>query len=769
MAYSRVVATGDGSTKQFAVNFALDYLKQSDVTCRVGGELADRAITFLSTNLIQVSGTAVPAGVKVVFTRTVAKDSLLVNYHNGDQLDEDNLMTAQKQAMMAVHEVIDGRFAPLSADWDFNGFRAVNVGAPIADTDAANKGYVIAQTASSVIAAQQSAADAATSKVATELARDLTIAKQQQAAANAVDAMNSQIAAAQARDQAVAAASSVSSSVIPTKAAAQLLNPTVSPEAVILAGLLAAGDGGGGLFKKVATQPTHTAKFQMANGTWYEFAENVLNVKAFGAVADFNSATGLGTDSSAAIQSALDLHMTTGKPVYVPAGTYKANNLTYVLAAGANGQREGCRIFGDGSERTKIYGTTGVTLKIEGGTGKYLIGCFVKGMTFSSFGRGAGYALILHRCVHTTVHDVYIVGHSQDGIYVPTLYGDADPQNDGAVHIVLDQVRINYCDNYGINCAVGTGVNENSFFTMRNVTVEQCGNATTTAGGGMYWRGQMLLMQHVGFVICNNRGLYIEGGAGLGQNIAGYNVTFENNLGKHLECWGISQMMFEGLQIYCSPAWQSSYGIYLNGTTSTIQNVHIRSCRVRCDQTAPFIAFHTQGANVVQCVVENVVFPVWNALANQYKYSGDWIVRPQIRPNVSARATAAQTVVTSDTGILFNTKDHDPANAYNAVSGQYTAPVTGQYLVSAGIALTAPAAGVTGFIKLFSTDTGTELARKSYKFVGGADESMDITRLVTLTEGQHVAVRAVCSANLPLLLGGNNQNNYLSIVLHQQG
>jgi hypothetical protein len=37
MAYSRVVAEGDGTTTQFAVNFALDYLLEtSDVTCRVG-------------------------------------------------------------------------------------------------------------------------------------------------------------------------------------------------------------------------------------------------------------------------------------------------------------------------------------------------------------------------------------------------------------------------------------------------------------------------------------------------------------------------------------------------------------------------------------------------------------------------------------------------------------------------------------------------------------------------------------------------------------
>lgn len=116
MAYSRVVAVGNGVTTQFTVNFALDYISEYDVTCRVGTEIdgsgqpAYRPITFLSTNLVQVSGAPAGNGVQIVFDRTVDKDDLVVDYNNGDQLDEDNLMTAQKQLMMVVHEVLDGKF-----------------------------------------------------------------------------------------------------------------------------------------------------------------------------------------------------------------------------------------------------------------------------------------------------------------------------------------------------------------------------------------------------------------------------------------------------------------------------------------------------------------------------------------------------------------------------------------------------------------------------------------------------------------------------------
>lgn len=147
MAYSRVVAIGDGSTTQFTVNFALDYLLESDVTCRVGdetdgsGDPLYRTITFLSTNLIQVGGTPAGTGVHVVFERTVDKESLRIDYHNGDELDEDNLMTAQKQAMMAVHEVLDGRLSVLTRDLDVGTFHVVNVADPVDAQDAATKNY----------------------------------------------------------------------------------------------------------------------------------------------------------------------------------------------------------------------------------------------------------------------------------------------------------------------------------------------------------------------------------------------------------------------------------------------------------------------------------------------------------------------------------------------------------------------------------------------------------------------------------------------------
>lgn len=56
----------------------------------------------------------------------------------------------------------------------------------------------------------------------------------------------------------------------PTKALAELFNPAVSPPYIRTSGGVAASDGQGGIFAKVAVEPTHDRKFQIANGTWYE-------------------------------------------------------------------------------------------------------------------------------------------------------------------------------------------------------------------------------------------------------------------------------------------------------------------------------------------------------------------------------------------------------------------------------------------------------------------------------------------------------------------
>ncbi len=90
-----------------------------------------------------------------------------------------------------------------------------------------------------------------------------------------------------ARDAAQAAVSSVVPNTFATKAAAQAYSPTVAPDFIRLAGYNASGDNGGGLYKKVGSQPSHAGKFsitlQNASVVWYEIAEKFIDPAMLGA------------------------------------------------------------------------------------------------------------------------------------------------------------------------------------------------------------------------------------------------------------------------------------------------------------------------------------------------------------------------------------------------------------------------------------------------------------------------------------------------------
>lgn len=108
------------------------------------------------------------------------------------------------------------------------------------------------------------------------------------AAQSATDAGTARAGAELARDQAQAAASSVSPTEYPSIAAAAALTPVAAPDFIRTAGYAAAGDGGGALYKKAASEPSHTGKFSITLSdavtvVWYEIAETIPNVLMFGA------------------------------------------------------------------------------------------------------------------------------------------------------------------------------------------------------------------------------------------------------------------------------------------------------------------------------------------------------------------------------------------------------------------------------------------------------------------------------------------------------
>lgn len=113
MALSHVTYPSDGVTKEFTLTFALGYISEDHIKAWVEGEYASdgsksyRSLTFLSRERVRLEGTVPAAGVNIEFSREVPKEKEIIEYSNGDALNEDNLDTAQKQSLMTAHEALD--------------------------------------------------------------------------------------------------------------------------------------------------------------------------------------------------------------------------------------------------------------------------------------------------------------------------------------------------------------------------------------------------------------------------------------------------------------------------------------------------------------------------------------------------------------------------------------------------------------------------------------------------------------------------------------
>lgn len=176
MAFSIIQTTATGSTNAFPINFTLGFNNRNEVTCQVNDEvdgLGDpvyRSLDWVNDGLVNVlPATLIPAATKVVFKRTVSKTALAHDYANGEAIDEINLDESNKQNLMAIHELFDGRFtSPFQQDLDMGTHKITNLVAGSAGTDAVNKTQLDAVSA--VANASASAAAASDASAAAALA-----------------------------------------------------------------------------------------------------------------------------------------------------------------------------------------------------------------------------------------------------------------------------------------------------------------------------------------------------------------------------------------------------------------------------------------------------------------------------------------------------------------------------------------------------------------------------------------------------------------------
>lgn len=197
MGYSIIQGLGDGVTTQFAINFPLGFLSRNDVTFWVVGEVDGsnnpiyRPITWINDGLISIAVAPVlNAAYEII--RTVDPTVLVHTYVNGEPIEEENLDDSNKQCIMLVQEVLDGRFtAPLAQNLNMGNNRIVNMADGIAAHDAVTKeqldavatgatgGYtLLAQTYATQAAASAAAAAASAASIGvttrTKLSGNLT-------------------------------------------------------------------------------------------------------------------------------------------------------------------------------------------------------------------------------------------------------------------------------------------------------------------------------------------------------------------------------------------------------------------------------------------------------------------------------------------------------------------------------------------------------------------------------------------------------------------
>lgn len=318
----------------------------------------------------------------------------------------------------------------------------------------------------------------------------------------------------------------------------------------------------------------------------------MINAKNYGAIGD-----GI-ADDTVALQLAIDTAYSMKTSLYIPSGNYLVSSSLNMPFNSGSVYNQGNYIYGDGMLNTIITASAAnisVFNYTQSVAYEFQLGGWIKELSIHGSNLSGTTAIKAQALFQYSFESVEING-LQFGVQLVNIGSPGD--SDACNHIVFDNCLIQNCSYWGIFNNLATGNNETSFISMRDTTIQSCGTLSGAIGGGMYWRGQMLQFDSCAFVTNNNRGLYIEGGSGLGSNILLNNVTFENNKSKHVECWGCTNIEFNNLQMYSNDSFTASYGIYLNGASSLISQVRVNSAKVRATSgNNPYMAFYAAGAN----------------------------------------------------------------------------------------------------------------------------------------------------------------------------
>lgn len=245
-----------------------------------------------------------------------------------------------------------------------------------------------------------------------------------------------------------------------SRAAVALATIDADVDALRTLGYATPGDGGGALYKRAASEPSHDGKVQSADGAWWEYAETEANAKAFGAKGD-NA-----TNDSAAIQAAIDYAelQTPSCVCYVPPGRYRLNA---TLRIGI----DGFVLKGAGMEATS----------------------FTQASSFSG-----PYILVKHRTALTLLRYITLTDFSVLSPLTTKVTGDHGIQMIDITGFAIRNIRVNGPFDRGISlegCIRGG---------LENVKVIASGTGTTNQTGLYMTEGTMSSLPNCANVRINN-------------------------------------------------------------------------------------------------------------------------------------------------------------------------------------------------------------------------------------------------------------------------
>ena len=407
-----------GGSQVFPVNFALGFLNREDVQVYVEGELDGeggivfRDFTWQHDGEVTVTDD-IPNDTVVVVQRTVSKENLVVDFNLEGSATRRNIQFGLQQAMMAMHEFIDGRVEPLETIYPFSSYiteitdiyqsALQQTGVVDGHRQAAEASRLAAHASELAVEVSRLAAESASNEAGTRAAE--AVAKSLEAAASAVSANNSSVQAAQSatlsQESRDAAQEHANQAATHALAAAFSKNEAETARDETISAINAFSSGSGGTALSGLTPESvkglydsndtlfHT-DFNTEGDTGFNGAGSVGPFTDFASIAHrristvFNGSD-INTSENGALRSAMTIHMTDRDSAdYRPTGRQA---VSYALRVQNNGLWSGTNF----TEQTKDI--IGFSTRAEGATtGERALNEGISAFlaVFQQWGRGIG-------------------------------------------------------------------------------------------------------------------------------------------------------------------------------------------------------------------------------------------------------------------------------------------------------------------------------------------------------------------------------------------